>query len=94
LPYKDPEVRKEFHRQYKRRWRALRANRLKKFRAYICSRFPNIAVGGARFTGGLLVTNSPAVQAAIEQGPDFFQFIFPVRLDFSGLTMEDEEVDD
>jgi len=93
VPYKDPAVRKEFHRRYKREWRALRANPLKKFRAYICPRYPHIAIAGDRFIGGFLVTNSPAVQAAVEQSPDFFRFIFPLRLDFSGPTMEMEEED-
>ena len=90
MPYKNLAIRKEFQRRYKREWRA-RANSLKKFRAYICPRYPNISICGGKFIGGFLVTNSPEVQAAVERSPDFFQVIFPLRLDFSRLTLKKED---
>ena len=90
MPYKDLAVRKEFQRRYKRKWRA-RANGLKKFRIYCCPRYPDICICGCNFIGGFLVTDSPEVQAAVERSPDFFRFIFPIRLDFSGPTLKKEE---
>ena len=90
MPYADPEKRREFQRRYKRASRA-RANSLKWFRVYVCPRYPDICICGCNFIGGFLVTDSAEVQAAVERSPDFFRFIFPLRLDFSGLTLKKED---
>jgi len=92
VPYKDPEKRRQFQREYKRRQRQT----LKKikpflgFRAYVCPRFPGLGVGLAHVDGGLLITNRPAVQAQVERHPEYGRHIFPLALDLTGPILEEE----
>ena len=59
VPYADPEKRRQFQRQYKRKWRKTqkKINPFRGFKAYVCPRFPGLGVGLAHFDGGFLITN-------------------------------------
>ncbi len=91
MPYKDPEKRRQFQREYKRRQRQAfkKIKPFLGFRAYVCPRFPGLGVGLAHFDGGFLITNRPAVQAQVERHPEFGVHIFRLALDFTDL-MEEE----
>ncbi len=96
MPYADPDKRREFHRRYKRKWRALRAkiSPLEGFKVYVCPRFPGLGVGLAQFVGGFLITNRPDVQAQVERHPEFGKFIFPLLMDLALAPTETEDEDD
>ena len=94
MPYKDPAVRRDFQRQYKRKWRAKQAkiHPLLGFKIYVCPRFPFFWVGRTQFIGGFLVTDNPEVQAEVEAHHEFARFIFPLALDLTctPAVVEDE----
>jgi len=92
MPYADPERRRQFHREYKRRWRKAqeKINPIRGFKVYVCPRFPGLNVGLANFDGGFLITNRPDVQAQVERHPEYGRCIFSVALDLSGSLTEDE----
>lgn len=92
MPYKDPEKRRQFQREYKRKWRKdqKKINPLRAFKAYVCPRFPGVSVGLASFVGGFLITDRPAVQRQIERNPEFGVHIFPLALDLTLTTTEEE----
>jgi hypothetical protein len=75
MPYKNPEARRAYDREYKRNLRAdLRSRQpmKPKARVYICFRNPHLRLpGGVQFRDGLYVTSDPKAQDVIEQGPDF-----------------------
>jgi len=85
MPYKDPEKRRQFQKEYKRKWRKAQAriNPLKGFKIYLCVRFPNLRVAPGYFTDGFLITNRPDIQAAVERDPEFGRNIFPLALDLN-----------
>ena len=91
MPYKDPERRKEFHRKYKRQWRAAQVKKhpLLGVKIYLCPRFPGLNVGLANFDGGFLITARRDIQAQVERHPEFGRFIFPIALDLTCTATED-----
>jgi hypothetical protein len=70
MPHKDPEKRRRYQREYKRRQRAQerlyspRQSRVVK--AYICWRVPNYRLPDITFKNCLFVTADPEEQARIE----------------------------
>jgi hypothetical protein len=69
MPYKDPERRREYHRQYKRRQREGLSNPGKTLiKCYLCLDFPDVVLGGGlAFKNGFYLTNNPEYQAIIER---------------------------
>jgi hypothetical protein len=93
MPYVDPERRRQFHREYKRRWRAKKKkiSPFLDYKIYLCVRFPTLHLpGGTSFFNSFLITNNPKVQAQVEQHDLFGRDIFPLALDLS-LTVKEEE---
>jgi hypothetical protein len=84
MPYKDPVRRREYDRRYKqerRRAASMFATRPTEVRAYVCHRHPHYRLpGGMSFHEGILVSNDPKIQDAVEQSPEFGQVIFRVAL--------------
>lgn len=93
MPYANPEKRRQFQREYKRKWRKTqeKINPLRAFRVYICPRFPYLWVGRVQFNGGFLITDNPEVQAEVEAHHAFAQFVFPLALDLTCAPAEDED---
>jgi len=95
MPYKDPTVRREFQRRYKRSWRAKQAkiNPLRAFKIYLCLRLPNLRMAGASFRDSFLITSDNKIQSQVERHPGFGKFIFPLALDLDLTTpvVEEEE---
>jgi hypothetical protein len=83
VPYADPEKRRQFQREYKRKRRKKQEviNPLLGFKIYVCPRFPFLWVGREQFINGLLVTNKKETQAAAEVHSYFAKYIFPVLVD-------------
>ena len=85
MPYKDPEKRRIFQREYQRRRRAkegltnLRQTLTTK--AYICFKAPQLRLPGIAFRFGFFVTDQPEVQAIIERDPLYGKDIFSWKLD-------------
>ena len=92
MPYADPEKRRQFQREYKRKWRKAqeRINPLRGFRVYVCPRFPFFRLARVCFDNGFLITSDVAVQSQVEAHHEFGRFIFPIALDLSGPSIEDE----
>jgi hypothetical protein len=92
MPYADVEKRRQFHREYKRKWRAkqVKIQPLHGFKAYLCVRFPTLNVAGTSFFNCFLVTDDPKVQAQVEAHDLFAKHIFPLALDFTSTPTEDE----
>jgi hypothetical protein len=93
MPYADPEKRRQFQREYKRKWRKTqeKINPLCAFKIYICPRFPFLWMRREQFNGGFLVTANPETQAEVEAHRDFAKFIFPLALDLTCTPTEDED---
>jgi hypothetical protein len=93
VPYKDPERRRQFQKEYKRKWRKAqeKINPLRAFTVYICPRFPFLWMTKEQFVNGLLVTSSRATQIEIEAHRDFGKFIFPLLIDITCTPTEDED---
>jgi hypothetical protein len=92
MPYADPEKRRQFQREYKRKWRKKqeKINPLCAFKIYICPRFPFLWMTREQFNGGFLITNKPETQAEVEAHRDFGKFIFPLAIDITCGPAEDE----
>lgn len=96
MPYKDPEKRRTFHREYKRKWRQVHTKNqpLKGVKIFICARFPDLNLGLASFVGGFLITSRDDVVERILRDPDFMRFIFPISMDWdlvpNPIISEDE----
>jgi hypothetical protein len=92
MPYANVEKRRQFQREYKRKWREAQTkiHPLQGFKIYICPRFPFLWVGRVQFNSGFLITNSAEVQAQVVAHREFGKFIFPIALDLSGPSKEDE----
>lgn len=94
MPYKDPMERKNYQREYKRRWRLAREHPFRKFRVYISPRYPSLRLGPELdFVGGFLVTDKLEAQARIERHPEFMRHVFKIAMDFSSPFLEDEEIE-
>jgi hypothetical protein len=92
VPYADPERRRQFQREYKRKRRKEqeKINPLRGFKIYICLRFAYIWVGREQFNGGFLITNNPETQTKVEAHSYFAKFIFPLALDLTCGPAKDE----
>ena len=92
MPYADPEKRREFHRRYKRKWRAKQAKiqPLLMFKIYLCVRFPNLHIAGTSFFNAFLITDDEQVQAQVEAHELFAKDIFSLALDLTCASTEDE----
>ncbi len=94
MPYADPERRRLFQRQYKRKIRiALGKNSpLKEFRIYLCQRYPNMHIpGGGCFHEGFLITDDPEVQTEVQRHDLFGKDIFPLAIDLSVTPIREYE---
>ena len=93
MPYADPEKRRQFQREYKRKWRKTQGkiNPLRAFKIYLCVRIPDLRMPGASFRDSFLITSDPEVQARVERHPGFGRYIFPLALDLACTPKEDEE---
>jgi len=93
MPYADPEKRRQFQREYKRKWRKAQTkiHPLQGLKIYICPRFPFFRLGREQFNGGFLITDKPEVQAQVEAHHEFGKFIFPLAMDLTCTPTEDED---
>ncbi len=93
MPYANVERRRQFQREYKRKWRARRTkiHPLLGFQIYLCTRFPNLHVGGTSFHNGFLITNDATVQADVEKHDLFWKDIFPLALNFEITPRDPDE---
>jgi hypothetical protein len=93
VPYKDPERRRQFHREYKRKWRKAqeKINPLRGFKIYVCVRFPQLRVGRDQFRDSFLITDNPEVQAQVEEHREFGKLIFPLAMDLTCTPREEED---
>jgi hypothetical protein len=93
VPYKDPERRRQFQKEYKRQQRRKAqeaVNPLLGFKIYVCPRFPFLWVGREQFVNGLLVTNNPQTQAEVAVHSYFAKHIIPVLVDTDCIPTETE----
>ena len=85
MPYKDPEERRRYDRDYKRRLRGQKSvtnsGQSPVRKAYICFKFPELKLPGIPFHNGWFVTDNPEEQSRIEQKPLYGIEIFSWRLD-------------
>ena len=93
MPYGDPERRRQFQREYKRKWRKAREkiHPLRFFKIFVCTRFPTLHIAGTSFFNSFLITDDPEVQARVEAHELFAKSIFPLALDLSCSPAKDEE---
>ena len=93
MPYADPERRRKFHREYKRRTRKAQTKNhpLQGFKIYVCVRFPFLWMTLEQFNGGFLITNNPETQAEVEAHREFAKLIFPLAIDLTCIPTEDED---
>ena len=84
MPYKDPDKRRQYQREYKRAQRA--RDRLYSpgqsggVKAYVCWKIPNYRLPGIVFKNCLFVTSDPEEQACIEADELYSIDIFELRL--------------
>ena len=92
MPYKDVERRRQFQKEYKRKWRKKQEiiNPLLGFKIYICPRFPFLWAGKGQFNCGFLITDDPEIQSQVERHSEFARHIFPLALDLSGPVRDEE----
>lgn len=85
MPYKDPETRRRYDREYKQRLRAQQGlthpGQIRVRKAYICLRFPHLRLPGIVFRDGWFITDNSAEQAKLEQDPEYGRHIFSWRLE-------------
>jgi len=93
MPYKDVERRRQFQREYKRKWRKAqeKINPLRMFKIYICLRWPHLWVGRDQFRDSFLITDNRELQAQIEAHPAFAKFVFPLALDLTCTPTEEDD---
>lgn len=94
MPYADPEQRRKFQREYKRKWRKAqeKINPLRGVRIYFCQRYPGLHISGAgTFFNSFLITDDPEVQAKVEAHDLFAKDIFSLALDLTCTPTEDED---
>jgi hypothetical protein len=93
MPYADPERRRQFQRDYKRKWREnqKKSSYSRGFRVYVCPSFPDFRlIARAHFNNGFLITNDAEVQAQVEAHREFGRRIFALVLDNTCIPKEDE----
>ena len=85
MPYKDPETRRRYDREYKQRLRAQRGltnpDQTPGRKAYICLKVPHLRLPGIAFRDGWFITDDPAKQAKIEENQAYGQWIFSWRVE-------------
>src|SRR4030042_7045118 len=83
MPYADPEKRRLFQREYKRKWREKqkKISQFRGFKVYVCPKFPNFRVARAHFDNGFLITNDPEVQVQVEAHREFGRRIFALAME-------------
>ena len=85
MPYKDPEKRRIFQREYQRRRRAkaglTNPCRPITTKAYVCFKAPQLRLPGVAFKFGIFVTDQPNEQAMIEQDTLYGKEIFSWSLE-------------
>ena len=76
MPYKDPNKRAEYQRNYKAKNKPGSPRK-----CYICPEFPSLCVkSGVWFHNGFLVTNDLELQARIEAHEGYGKYIFSWRV--------------
>ena len=95
MTYADPERRRQFQREYKRKWRKAqeKINPLRAFKIYLCLKLPNLRMPGASFRDCFLITCDPEIQGRVERHPGFGKFIFSLALssDLTTPVVDEEE---
>lgn len=93
MPYKDPDRRRQFQREYKRKWRRTqeKINPLRGVKIYICPTFPHLWVGREQFRDAFLITANSETQVQVERHHEFGKFIFPLAMDLTCTPTEDED---
>jgi hypothetical protein len=88
MPFKDPEKRRQFQREYKRKWRKAqeKIHPLEGFRIFICPRFPGLNIGLSSFEGGFIISNRNDVIEQVLRHPEYGRFIFGLAQDLTCLT--------
>ena len=91
MPYKDPEKRRTYQREYKRRQRGncqtlsnprLTPSKTVKRKVYICQKLPSYRLNGLiQFKNGLFVTDQPEEQKRIESDLLYGEEIFSWSVD-------------
>jgi hypothetical protein len=84
MPHKDPDKRREYQKNYKRRQRArdrlYNPGQSEGVKAYVCWKIPNYRLPGIVFKNCLFVTADPEEQASIEADELYKIDIFELRL--------------
>jgi len=85
VPFKDPETRRRYDREYKRRLRdqrgCIQPDQTRGRKAYICLKVPHLRLPGIAFRDGWFVTDDPEQQARIEQDQAYGKQIFSWRVE-------------
>jgi hypothetical protein len=85
MPYKDPEKRRQYDRDYKQRRRAqqalTKAGPIPGRKAYLCFKRPHLRWGGIVFVDGWFITADPEEQATIEANELYGKEIFSWRVE-------------
>jgi hypothetical protein len=82
MPFKDPEKRREYHRQYKRRQRARLTNPGNPVRkCYVCPDIPGLVLHLRAFRNGFYITDDPGDQAIIEGHQYYGWHIFAFQVE-------------
>jgi hypothetical protein len=94
VPYSNVERRRQFQREYKRKWRAKQAKiqPMAAFRIYFCQRYPTLHISGAgTFFNSFLISNDREAQRMIEAHDLFGVHIFCLALNLD-LISDDEKI--
>jgi hypothetical protein len=78
MPYKDPERKREYQKDYRARLREAkaRAQSPPARRVYFCSRYPSLKIGNSiKFVDSFFVTSCPEQQRLIESFEGYGSFI-------------------
>jgi len=77
MPYADPEAKRRYMKDYRKKYKAqqARAQAPPILKIYFCPRFPGLSIGPIRFSEGFLVTADPETQATIENLVDYGRYI-------------------
>jgi hypothetical protein len=81
MPYKDPERRRRFDREYERKIRqktdlSSPSCQHPVRKGYVCVQVPHFRLPGIVFKGGLFVTDDPRIQAVVEADSAYGVYIF------------------
>jgi hypothetical protein len=82
MPYKDPEKRREYHREYKRRQREGLSTPGKPGRkCYVCPDIPDLVLMLRAFKNGFYITDDPEAQALIEGHEYYGKHVFSFQME-------------